>query len=109
MLHKYAAFAIKQRRRDDWDKRRPATNFTGHKQFLNSINFRLAASTRERWDRGTDMLEPIKRLLRDQRGATAIEYGLIVSLIVVGIMVALVSLGSNVGDMWDYVADEIIT
>ena len=31
----------------------------------------------------------IKRLLRDNRGATAIEYGLIVALIVIAIIVAM--------------------
>jgi pilus assembly protein Flp/PilA len=39
-------------------------------------------------------------LLADQRGATAIEYGLIVSLIVVAMMGALGGLGGGVGGMW---------
>ena len=40
------------------------------------------------------------RLRRDKRGATAIEYGLIVALIGVAIMGALSSLGGGVGGMW---------
>ncbi|HWI75519.1 MAG TPA: Flp family type IVb pilin [Sphingomicrobium sp.] len=39
-------------------------------------------------------------LLASQRGATAIEYGLIAALIVVAIMGALSSLGGGVGGMW---------
>jgi pilus assembly protein Flp/PilA len=41
-----------------------------------------------------------RRLRRDDRGATAIEYGLIVALIGVAIMSALGSLGGGVGGMW---------
>ncbi len=40
------------------------------------------------------------RLSRDNRGATAIEYGLIVALIGVAIMGALSNLGGGVGGMW---------
>ena len=41
-----------------------------------------------------------RRLRRDDRGATAIEYGLIVALIGVAIMGALSTLGGGVGGMW---------
>ena len=40
------------------------------------------------------------RLRSDKRGATAIEYGLIVALIGVAIMGALSNLGGGVGGMW---------
>lgn len=39
-------------------------------------------------------------LLASQRGATAIEYGLIAALIVVAMMGALSGLGGGVGGMW---------
>jgi pilus assembly protein Flp/PilA len=46
----------------------------------------------------------IRRILRmlgaHQRGATAIEYGLIASLIVVAMIGALESMGGGVGGMW---------
>ncbi len=42
----------------------------------------------------------LRRLCRDDRGATAIEYGLIVALIGVAIMAALGNLGGGVGGMW---------
>ena len=39
-------------------------------------------------------------LLANQRGATAIEYGLIAALIVIAMMGALGGLGGGVGGMW---------
>ena len=42
----------------------------------------------------------LRKLRRDKRGATAIEYGLIVALIGVAIMGALSNLGGGVGGMW---------
>ena len=39
-------------------------------------------------------------LRADERGATAIEYGLIASLIVLAMMTGLQSLGGGVGGMW---------
>ena len=41
-----------------------------------------------------------RRLSRDQRGATAIEYGLIAALIVIAMMAGLSSLGGGAGGMW---------
>ena len=46
----------------------------------------------------------IRKILRmlgaDERGATAIEYGLIAALIVIAMMTGLQSLGGGVGGMW---------
>ena len=42
----------------------------------------------------------LRKLRRDKRGATAIEYGLIVALIVVAMMGGLSSLGGGMGGMW---------
>ncbi len=48
------------------------------------------------------------RLLRsDKRGATAIEYGLIASLIVIAIMGALKSLGGGSNGMWGILSNVI--
>lgn len=49
----------------------------------------------------------LRRLRSDKRGATAIEYGLIVSLIVVAIIGALSSLGGGAGGMWGKLDGEI--
>jgi pilus assembly protein Flp/PilA len=46
----------------------------------------------------------LRRLCRDRRGATAIEYGLIVSLIIIAMMTGLSSLGGGVGGMWTNLA-----
>ena len=42
----------------------------------------------------------LRRLGRDQRGATAIEYGLIAALIVIAMMGGLSTMGGGVGGMW---------
>ena len=47
------------------------------------------------------------RLLADQRGATAIEYGLIAALIVVAMMGGLKTLGGGAGGMWTKVKTEV--
>ncbi len=47
------------------------------------------------------------RLARDQRGATAIEYGLIISLIVLAMMGALNLVANTTIGMWDNVAENV--
>ena len=42
----------------------------------------------------------LRMLGADQRGATAIEYGLIAALIVIAMMAGLQSMGGGVGGMW---------
>jgi pilus assembly protein Flp/PilA len=50
---------------------------------------------------GVGAIRKILRKLRaDERGATAIEYGLIASLIVIAMMTGLESMGGGVGGMW---------
>lgn len=44
-------------------------------------------------------------VLRDNRGATAIEYGLLAALISVAFIIALISLGSSIDDMLTHVAN----
>lgn len=48
-----------------------------------------------------------KRLLRDTRGATAIEYGLIVSLVVIACLVALQGVADENNGLWAVVTDEV--
>lgn len=43
---------------------------------------------------------PLRGLLADKRGATAIEYGLIAALIVVAAMGGISMLGGGAGGMW---------
>ena len=47
-------------------------------------------------------------VLRDKMtGATAVEYGLIVALIAIVIIIAVALLGTNLRDVFDYIADKI--
>jgi pilus assembly protein Flp/PilA len=46
-----------------------------------------------------------RRLRRDKRGATAIEYGLIAALIVIAMMGGLRTLGGGFGGMWTKLGD----
>jgi len=50
-----------------------------------------------------------KRLLRDARGATAIEYGLIVALIALAIMGALRGVANENTGLWAIVRDRVDT
>lgn len=56
-------------------------------------------------------MEPIRRKLRsllaDQGGATAIEYGLIASLIVIALIASLGQLGGGTGGMWTNLSDVV--
>ena len=47
------------------------------------------------------------RLCADQRGATAIEYGLIAALISIAMMGALSSLGGGAGGMWTQIDNKL--
>ena len=49
--------------------------------------------------------EFLKRLLRDSRGATAVEYGLILALIVIGMVTALHGFADSTTDMWGGIDD----
>jgi pilus assembly protein Flp/PilA len=48
-----------------------------------------------------------KNLLRDEAGATAIEYGLIAALIAVAAITALTSLGHNLSNTFNKVSSSI--
>jgi len=47
------------------------------------------------------------KIVRDERGATAIEYGLIVSLIVIAMVGALAVLADTTGGMWNDVSNNV--
>ena len=49
----------------------------------------------------------LKDLLTDKRGATAIEYGLIAALIVIGMMAALQGFASQTTGMWNNVSKKV--
>ncbi|MEL6825338.1 MAG: Flp family type IVb pilin [Pseudomonadota bacterium] len=51
--------------------------------------------------------ECAKRLQRDESGATAIEYGLIMSLMAVALIGAIGATGKSTGDKWDGIANKV--
>ena len=55
------------------------------------------------------MLDLIRGIVKCQSGATAIEYGLIVSLIVIAMMGALGSFATSSTGIWDGVSNKIVT
>ena len=54
------------------------------------------------------MVRRLAKLSRDERGATAVEYGLIISMIVLAMVGALVQVAGVTGNMWDHIANEVI-
>jgi pilus assembly protein Flp/PilA len=51
----------------------------------------------------------INKLLRDEAGATAIEYGLIAALIAVAAITAMQSLGNNLSNTFNTVSGKLST
>jgi pilus assembly protein Flp/PilA len=54
-----------------------------------------------------NLLTKIKNFANDEEGASAVEYGLLVALIAVAIIVAVRTLGTNLSQMFQSVADTI--
>lgn len=53
------------------------------------------------------MTTMFKRFVKDESGATAIEYGLLASLIAIGIIVAATALGSKLSGTFNNVANKL--
>ena len=49
----------------------------------------------------------LQRFLKDDRGATAVEYGLIVSLIFIAIVIGVTNFANHTGNMYNYVANSM--
>lgn len=52
-------------------------------------------------------MERLKRFLKDEDGVTAIEYGLIAALIAVAIIAAVGFIGTNLSNIFDYIAGKL--
>lgn len=58
--------------------------------------------------RGTNkMLERIRRIQKCNQGATAVEYGLIMTLIVIAMMASLGTVANGAQAMWNNVSNEV--
>lgn len=55
------------------------------------------------------MTQPNKSLLRDEAGATAIEYGLIVTMIAIACVASFQNVQTAVSNKWNYVATTVIS
>jgi pilus assembly protein Flp/PilA len=53
------------------------------------------------------MIKRVCKLIGDQDGATAVEYGLILALVVLAAMGAIVGLAGSTIEMWGNVADQV--
>lgn len=49
----------------------------------------------------------LNRLARDRRGATAIEYGLILAFVFLALLIGVTSVGSATSGMWQYVSGSV--
>ena len=55
------------------------------------------------------MLEQIKAFLMDEEGASAVEYGLIIGLIAVALILVLVTLGGGLNTLFTEASDCVAT
>jgi pilus assembly protein Flp/PilA len=55
------------------------------------------------------MTQTLLRLVDDEEGATAIEYGLIAALIAVALITAFIGFGSSLSAMFNYVSNRATT
>ena len=46
-------------------------------------------------------------IFKDERGATAVEYGLILALIFLAMIVGVTTFGQTTSEMWNYVANNV--
>ncbi len=60
-------------------------------------------------NRSTDMTTIFSRFVKDESGATAIEYGLIASLISIAAIAAFTSVGTKLSATFGYVAGQLNT
>jgi pilus assembly protein Flp/PilA len=57
--------------------------------------------------RSSIVIQSFRRLLGCQQGATAVEYGLIIALIVLAIIGALSGVATKTNAMWSNISDEV--
>jgi pilus assembly protein Flp/PilA len=53
------------------------------------------------------MLKLMRAIARDRKGATAIEYGLIVSLVIIAMIVALTNFANTSVGMWNNISNKV--
>jgi pilus assembly protein Flp/PilA len=58
-------------------------------------------------DRGTDMYNFLRRCAADKKGATVVEYGLIIALIIIAIVGAVNGVATVTTGMWNNVSNTV--
>ena len=53
------------------------------------------------------MIGLLRKLIRNKRGATAVEYGLIVSLVVIACVSAMSQMAASTNGMWNNIAGAV--
>ena len=53
------------------------------------------------------MIAGVKTLLKSQKGAASVEYGLIIALVVIAIMTAVSNVATKTNSMWANVSNEV--
>lgn len=53
------------------------------------------------------LIGQFERLVRDRKGATAVEYGFILALIVIAIIASIQGLAGTTTGMWNNVSDKV--
>ncbi len=54
------------------------------------------------------MMETLRRLVRDDDGATMVEYGLLVALIAIAAITAIKLVGTNLSTLFNNVAEDLV-
>ena len=85
------------------------TPFAGRKRLeFNNLFSSLAQSVHRSLPNGDkQMLTTFRKLIKDESGATAIEYGLIAALVAVVLITALTNLGSALDNKFDAVTNAL--
>lgn len=103
LLNEHPAIGIHKRRRDDHQQIGHVT--PPERQIL--LTPHVYSSTGAFHDRAHNMLKWVRKLKGDQDGATAVEYGLILALVVLAAMGAIVGLAGTTIEMWNSVANNV--
>ena len=56
-----------------------------------------------------NLMSDLRTFIHDEEGVTAIEYGLIASLVALAIIVGAGALGNKLNDMFNYISTKLIT
>ncbi|MGB3430000.1 MAG: Flp family type IVb pilin [Burkholderiaceae bacterium] len=54
-------------------------------------------------------MNALRRFYREEEGVTAIEYGLIASLVALAIILGATALGGKLNDMFTYISTKLVT